>query len=124
MECTQIGYVETPYESRNDAPRQGAFGETPGTIHVASEYRDGLQGFEPDRDVTVVWFANLADRTELVSTKRQRGVFATRSPARPNPICITECRVAAVDVAAGELEVSGVDMVDGSPLLDLKPTIH
>lgn len=123
MECTPIGTIETPFETRDDPPRQGTFEGTPGTIHVAAEYRDGLTGFEAGHDVVVVWFADQAERDELISTKRDRGVFATRSPARPNPICITDCYVESVDRETGVLSVRGVDMVDGSPLLDLKPPV-
>jgi len=123
MECTEIGYVETPFSTPDEAPRQGTFESTPGTIHVAEPYRDGLTDFEAGHDVVVVWFADQADRSELVSTKRGRGVFATRSPARPNPICLTRCHVDSVDRHTGEVSVTGVDMVDGSPLLDLKPPV-
>jgi tRNA (Thr-GGU) A37 N-methylase len=47
-------------------------------------------------------------------------VFSTRSPARPNPICVTECELVAVDADDGTLAVRGVDMLDGSPVLDVK----
>lgn len=123
MECNAIGYIQTSFATPDDAPRQGSFDDAPGTIHVYEAYRDGLQDFEAGHDVVVVWFADRADRTELVSRKRGRGVFATRSPARPNPICLTECFVESVDQDAGVLEVTGVDMADGSPLLDLKPPV-
>lgn len=124
MECTPIGHIETPFENRDDAPRQGMFAGMRGTIQVDEAFRAGLTDFEAGHDVVVVWWADQADREELVSKKRERGVFATRSPARPNPICITTCYVASVDRESGTLEVTGVDMVDGSPLLDLKPPIE
>lgn len=123
MECSRIGHIETPFETPDDAPRQGAFDGMRGIIHVDEAYREGLRGFETGIDVVVVWWADQADRDILFSERRGRGIFTTRSPARPNPICITECYVSDVDEAAGTLEVTGVDMVDGSPLLDLKPTL-
>lgn len=123
MECTPIGHVETPFESPDDAPRQGSRGDAPGTIYVDEPYRRGLAGFEPGGVVVVVWFADRADRDLLFAEKRGRGVFSTRSPARPNPICLTECHVESVDESTGVLHVTGVDMADGSPLLDLKPVI-
>lgn len=123
MECVQIGHIETPFETPEDAPRQGQFHGMRGTVHVDEAYLDGLTDFEAGHDVVVVWFADQADRSELVSTKRGRGVFATRSPARPNPVCITRCHVDAVDREAGVVEVVGVDMTDGSPLIDLKPPV-
>jgi tRNA (Thr-GGU) A37 N-methylase len=66
--------------------------------------------------VVVVWFANRADRSVL--RVRDRGVFSTRSPARPNPVCLTTCRIQAID--GRRIRVRGVDMADGSPVVDLK----
>ena len=124
MECSPIGHIETPFETPDDAPRQGVFDGMRGTIRVDEAYREGLQGFETGTNVVVVWWADQADRDVLFSQKRGRGIFTTRSPARPNPICITQCYVSDVDEEAGTLEVTGVDMADGTPLLDLKPPLE
>lgn len=124
MECRPIGHIETPFDTPDDAPRQGVFDGMRGTVHVDEAYREGLRGFETGTEVVVVWWADQADRSVLSSESRGRGVFSTRSPVRPNPICITECYVSDVDEQTGAMEVTGVDMADGTPLLDLKSTLE
>ncbi|CQH56020.1 UPF0066 family protein [Halobacterium hubeiense] len=120
MDCERIGRVETPYASREDAPRQGFLGDATGTVHVAEQYRAALTGLDTGHTIDVVWWADDADRSVLRVRGGNRGVFTTRSPARPNPVCVTTCDVLAVDSEAGTLDVAGVDMVDGSPVVDLK----
>jgi tRNA-Thr(GGU) m(6)t(6)A37 methyltransferase TsaA len=123
MDLTRIGVVETPFETPGDAPRQGVLSDAVGLVRVDPPYREGLSGFDGDR-VVVVWWADRADRSVLtLSRDSDRGVFTTRSPARPNPICVTECDVESVDPAAGLLRVRGVDMADGSPVVDLKAPV-
>ena len=119
--CDPIGTARTPFETSDDAPRQGFLDDTEGTIELEPAYARGLSGLAPDEDVLVVWFADRADRSVLTLDRDGRGVFATRSPARPNPICLTTCGVLSVGDAS--LEVRGVDMLDGSPVLDLKRPI-
>lgn len=115
--------MRTPFESREQAPRQGRRGDAQGVLEVAPEYADGLAGIEPGDELVVVWYADRADRSVLrVDRRGSRGVFASRSPDRPTPICLTTCRVLAVDGA--ELRLSGVDMLDGTPVLDLKPPLR
>jgi tRNA-Thr(GGU) m(6)t(6)A37 methyltransferase TsaA len=120
MQVGPIGYAETPFETTEDAPRQG--GETPraANIHLNERFRAGLDDIDHGERVVVVWWADDADREVLRVDDGDRGVFDTRSPARPNPICITECELVAVDTDEGTLAVRGVDMKDGSPVLDLK----
>lgn len=123
MECESIGHVETSFESTGEAPRQGFLEDASGTVHVDEHYRSGLTGFAPGDTLLVVWWADRADRSVLRVRDGERGVFTTRSPARPNPICLTACELVAVDEGAGTLDVDGVDMADGSPVLDLKRTL-
>jgi tRNA-Thr(GGU) m(6)t(6)A37 methyltransferase TsaA len=120
MECTPIGTVHTPFETTRDAPRQGFRDEAEGVVDVDPAYREGLVGFDGD-SVVVVWWADRADRDVLLLDRTpDRGVFTSRSPARPNPVCLTECAVQSVDPDAGRLHLRGVDMADGSPVIDLK----
>jgi tRNA-Thr(GGU) m(6)t(6)A37 methyltransferase TsaA len=123
MDCEPIGHVATPFDATGDAPRQGFLENQSGTVHVDEAYRRGLTGFAPGDSVLVVWWADRADRSVLRVRDGDRGVFTTRSPARPNPICLTECELLAIDEDAGTLDVEGVDMADGSPVLDLKRTL-
>lgn len=116
-----IGVVRSPFATTSDAPRQGFLGDHDGTIDLADEYADGLSGIEPGDRVVVVWYADETDR--VVQLSDGRGVFGTRAPARPNPVCVTTVEVRAVDVAEATLHVRGLDMRDGTPVLDLKRTL-
>lgn len=118
-----IGTVQTPIQTTQEAPSQGRKADIPGTISVNDEYEPGLQGIEVGDEIVVVWYADEADRDLLVLDKVPgRGVFNSRSPARPNPIVITTCTVTGID--GTDIEIRGVDMLDGSPVLDLKATLH
>jgi len=120
MECEPIGRAETPFAAPDDAPRQGFLGDATGTVHVNDPYRDGLTGLAAGHTVDVVWWADDADRSVLRVRGGNRGVFTTRSPSRPNPVCVTTCEVLDADPKTGVVAVDGVDMVDGSPVVDLK----
>lgn len=123
MRCSPIGVVRTPFETEAEAPRQGLHRDAEGRVEVAPTYRAGLAGLDPGRSLVVVWFADRADHGTLsLDRDGPRGVFTTRSQDRPNPVCLTECTVVGVD--DGSVRVRGVDMVDGSPVLDLKPPVH
>lgn len=119
VELEPIGTIHTPIESTSDAPRQGMNESIEGTIELYDEYVAGLDGYEPGEKTVVLWFAADADRSLLTLDRRNdTGVFHSRSPARPNPIAITTVEVRSID--GGTVAVTGVDMLDGSPLLDLK----
>ena len=123
MECVPIGTVDTPYDTTEEIPRQGFHEDAPGTIVLDQDYAAGLVGFQPEDRVIVLWVAHMADRSVIEFPERDggRGVFTTRSPARPNPVGVTRCVVTGVD--GHRLSVRGVDMISGSPVLDLKPPL-
>lgn len=119
MNCDPIGHVETPFESRSEAPRQGLRADVEGVAVVDPAYEAGLEGIEPGDTLDLVWWADEADRDTLVV--RRGGVFGTRSPDRPVPICVTT--VTVLDVGGCRIRVEGVDMLDGTPLLDVKASL-
>lgn len=98
-------------------------------IVVSKEYARGLTGIEGFSHVQVVWFADKApswqkDMLVMPSPYEDApamGVFATRSPLRPNGICISSAQVTSVDVENGIVELSWIDAEDGTPVLDIKP---
>lgn len=119
IELEPIGSVHTPLSTTQEAPSQGLKADIEGTITIDPAYEAGLQGLEPGDEIVVVWYADEADRSLLVLDKVPgRGVFNSRSPARPNPIVITTCTVTGI--TGTQIGVRGVDMLDGSPVLDLK----
>ena len=124
--CRPIGFVRSSFKEKADAPRQGILAEdVTATIELGPEYQDALDdlsGFE--RIWVLFWF----DRAEGWKPKVQpprsdekRGLFATRSPHRPNPIGMTAVRLDRVDGLT--LHIRDHDLIDGTPVLDVKPYI-
>jgi tRNA-Thr(GGU) m(6)t(6)A37 methyltransferase TsaA len=116
-----VGIAYTPYDAPSDAPHQGFADDAEAEIQIFDEYADALGGIENTIRITVVYWANLADRTEIVSGDGI-GAFARRSPNRPNPLSICACTLLEVDSAT--LRVRGLDAVDGSKVLDIKPALQ
>lgn len=116
-----IGTVETPFQSLSEAPSQGFLEQHRGTIKLRPRLSHALEGLTAGQLVDVVWYANGADRS-LLRLEETKGVFASRSQDRPNPIAITRCRIVAIE--GNEIEIEGVDMIDGTPIVDIKPTFN
>jgi tRNA-Thr(GGU) m(6)t(6)A37 methyltransferase TsaA len=122
-----IGHVHSPYKSAQEVPKGlGAKHDAEGILEILPQFEPGLTDIEGFSHLIVLWlFDRLTeeDRLELMGTppadNRPHGVFATRSPRRPNPIGFTVVELLRRD--ARNLYVRGVDMLDGTPLLDLKP---
>jgi tRNA (adenine37-N6)-methyltransferase len=122
-----IGYVRSPYKSAQEVPKGlGAKHDAEGILEILPQFEPGLADIEGFSHLIVLWlFDRLSekDRLELIGTppadNRPHGVFATRSPRRPNPIGFTVVELLRRD--GRKLYVRGIDMLDGTPLLDLKP---
>jgi tRNA-Thr(GGU) m(6)t(6)A37 methyltransferase TsaA len=119
-----IGIVRSPYTSTHQIPKgPGATHDAEGTIELNPELEAGLMDVEGFSHLYVLWVFDRAEGCDLVCQPpiddRPHGVFATRSPRRPNPIGLTVVRLLRREGA--RLFVSGVDMLDRTPVLDLKP---
>ena len=119
-----IGFVSSPYKSASEIPKGlGAKHEADGVLKILPEFETGLTDIEGFSHLIVLWEFDRADRFELLGTppsdNRPHGVFATRSPRRPNPIGLTTVELRRREGI--ELHVRGVDMLDGTPILDIKP---
>ena len=123
MTLCPIGYVRSPYKVPKDAPRQGRLSDTVSEIVIDEKYLPGLRDLATKKHVIVLSWFDRADRSTLVATppgsSTDHGVFATRSPSRPNPIGI--CVVDLIRLEDPVLTVRGLDSLDGTPVLDLKP---
>ena len=126
-EIQPIGIIHSPYYSIEDMPIQpkGA-SEVEGHIIVDEKYIVGLQDIEGFSHIYLLYSFHEAKRTELLITpfldKQTRGVFATRSPLRPNHIGISIVQLKRVE--GNKIFIEGIDILDGTPLLDIKPYIE
>jgi len=119
-----IGHVQSPYRNTKDVPKGlGAQHQAIGTLEILPQFQEGLVDIEGFSHLIVLWVFDQSEGYELIgkppSDDRPHGVFATRSPRRPNPIGLTIVELLGRE--GGKLRVSGVDMLDGTPILDLKP---
>jgi tRNA (adenine37-N6)-methyltransferase len=119
-----IGSVRSPYTDTKQIPKGiGAKHDAEGTLEILAEYEPGLADIDGFSHLFVVWVFDRAEGYDLVSTPpsddRPHGLFATRSPRRPNPIGLTVVELVRRDGPV--LHVRGVDMLDGTPILDIKP---
>lgn len=120
-----IGVARTPFKTREECPPCGWDAGTVSTIQLKVEYQDGLLGVTPQMRICVLWHCHLARRDVLQQPSGERhsqlGVFAMRSPERPNPIGFSFAEVLAVEGA--NVHVRGLECVDGTPVLDIKCVI-
>ena len=119
-----IGYVRSPYENTREVPRGlGTKHNAEGILEISQELELGLTDIEGFSHLFVIWAFDRSEGFELLGTppsdNRPHGVFATRSPKRPNPIGLTVVELLRRN--GPRLHVRGVDMLDGTPILDIKP---
>jgi tRNA (adenine37-N6)-methyltransferase len=119
-----IGYVRSPYRGTSEIPKGlGAKHEAEGVLELRPELEPGLADIEGFSHLYVIWVFDRSEGSSLVaappSDTRTHGVFATRSPRRPNPIGLTVVELLSRE--GPRLRVRGIDMLDGTPILDLKP---
>lgn len=119
-----IGFVRSPFKDAAAIPKGlGARHEAEGALDILPEFALGLTDIEGYSHLIVLWVIDRADGFELMvappSDSSQHGVFSTRAPRRPNPIGLTVVELLRRESAS--LLVRGVDMLDGTPILDIKP---
>lgn len=119
-----IGHISSPYQSTSDIPKGlGVKHEADGVLNILPEFEPGLTDIEGFSHLIILWEFDRSLGFDLMGAppfdNRRHGVFATRSPRRPNPIGMTI--VELLRRAGTELHVRGVDMLDCTPILDIKP---
>lgn len=119
-----IGYVRSPYRDTHEIPKGlGVKHEAEGVLEIGAEFEPGLKDIEGFSHLFVIWAFDRSQGFNLVGTppsdNRPHGVFATRSPRRPNPIGLTVVELLSREGPA--LRVRGIDMLEGTPILDIKP---
>jgi tRNA-Thr(GGU) m(6)t(6)A37 methyltransferase TsaA len=119
-----IGYIRSPYKESKEIPKGlGAQHTAEGMLEVLPGFAEGLKDIDGFSHLLVIWIFHKSEGFELVgippSDHTPHGVFATRSPRRPNPIGISTVELLRHEGAF--LHLRGVDMLDGTPVLDIKP---
>ena len=126
-EITPVGRVESPLTERAQAPRQGDEGAPPAWLVFEPEVEEAVRDIRPGTEVLVLTWLDRARRDVLVTRPRDdprnplTGVFSTRSPDRPNPIGLHRVPVIAVDGL--RVQVGGLEALDGTPVIDVKPVL-
>lgn len=123
-----IGSITSPWKLREDCPKNmNAAREKGGgaTLQIDAPYRAGLAGLAGFSHVVILSWFEQAPRNLIVQKPRHasdaKGVFALRSPARPNPIGLHIAAIVSIDIEAGRIELDAIDAIDGTPVIDVKP---
>jgi len=121
-----IGFIRSPIKEKEGAPIQSSRSTIEATVEVFTEYSPGLEGIEGFSHIYLFYHLHRAEQTGSLLVKpflddQTHGVFSTRHPCRPNPIGFSVVRL--IGRENNRLFICGADMVDGTPLLDIKPYI-
>jgi tRNA-Thr(GGU) m(6)t(6)A37 methyltransferase TsaA len=123
-----IGRVVSPWTKREDCPKNmRAARETgkPATVLIDAPYRSGLRGLQGASHVIVLTWLHHSPRNLIVQKPRHaadaKGVFALRSPVRPNPVGLHVAKLLSLDMGDGALRLEAIDALDGTPVIDIKP---
>lgn len=121
-----IGIIHTPFTRKEETPIQSSRSAAEGRVLVFPEYSAGLEGIEGFSHLILLYLwhqapAQVALRVKPFLGERETGLFATRYPCRPNPIGLSVVHL--LERRGNELDIRGADMLDGSPLLDIKPYV-
>jgi tRNA-Thr(GGU) m(6)t(6)A37 methyltransferase TsaA len=118
-----IGRIRTPWHRRDECPKNARESDMVCTIELDPRWQAGLKGLETATHVIALYWMDQARRDLMLQAPRhydeQRGTFALRSPVRPNPIALSVAKL--VGIKGSTLSVIGIDCLDNTPLLDIKP---
>ena len=121
----QVGIIESPYKTRKECPKWGGEENKQGIIKIDPKYKDCLLKIEETKYIQVITWFHMANREQQqchprgIPTNPLTGVFATRSPDRPNPLALSLVKIIKVDGC--DIYVEGLDVIDGTPVIDIKP---
>ncbi len=125
LTCKSIGQIRTPYQTMDECPRNVEVDSLPCKIVLNNDLEDGLFGLAAGDQILVLYWMDKAAFTKLRLPSRKtgelRGVFALRTPQRPNPIGAAV--VTITKISNNEITVAGLDCLDNTPLLDIKPAM-
>ncbi|MDX8479438.1 tRNA (N6-threonylcarbamoyladenosine(37)-N6)-methyltransferase TrmO [Mesorhizobium sp. VK24D] len=123
-----IGHIASPWTSREDCPKNMRAARETGrtaTVLIDEPYRPGLQDLGRASHIVILSWLDHAPRNLIVQKPRHaaepKGVFSLRSPARPNPVGLHIAKLVVLDIGAGRIEIDAIDVLDRTPVIDIKP---
>ena len=129
FKISPIGYVRSTLKERSGAPRQSWEDAPHAQLEILSAFVDGLDGIESGQEIWILTWLHEGQRSTLTVRPRQdprnplTGVFATRSPDRPNPIGLHRAKILSI-VDVRWVQVGGLEAIDGTPIVDIKPVLE
>jgi tRNA-Thr(GGU) m(6)t(6)A37 methyltransferase TsaA len=129
FDISPIGYVRSTLKERSGGPRQGWEGAPNARLEILPEFVECLDGIQAGQDIWILTWLHEARRSVLKVHPRGEvlnpltGVFATRSPDRPNPIGLHRTKILSID-EDHSLQVQGLEAIDGTPIIDIKPVLE
>lgn len=124
IKFSPIGYINSPFKRTDEVPRQSIYAvDKTAIIELKQEYKDGLKDLDRFSHIVVLFYFHESKDFDLLTYPHgcieKKGVFASRSPRRPNSIGLSIVKLLKIDEC--RLEIQGIDMLDGTPVLDIKP---
>ncbi len=120
-----IGEIETPYKQLSGCPKNVGIEGAICKVKIYDEYKEGLYGLQKGNKIVILYWLDKSSRTvsiaEGFSGKGELGTFARRTPNRPNPIGLATLEI--IGISENEISVTGLDCLDGTKLIDIKPAI-
>jgi tRNA (adenine37-N6)-methyltransferase len=120
-----IGIIKTPFKNIEDMPIQPTASRIQGTVEIYQDYIAGLKNLDGFSHIILIYLFHKSCSSSLevkpFLDNKKRGVFATRAPKRPNPIGVSVVKL--IDIIKNKIKINNVDILDGTPLLDIKPFI-
>jgi tRNA-Thr(GGU) m(6)t(6)A37 methyltransferase TsaA len=125
IQYKSIGIIHSPFKVPKGTPIQAASGKSKGTVEVYPEYTTGLKDLEGFSDIILIYHFHMSKNFSLqvkpYLDEQTRGLFATRAPSRPNPIGISIVKL--IRIVGSKLYIQNLDIIDDTPLLDIKPYV-
>ncbi len=126
FELQPIGIVHSPFKEKNSAPPQVKYSsQTKATIEIFTDYVEGINDLERFENIIVLSYLHRSNGYSLMTIprtdNRERGLFSTRSPHRPNPIALSVTKL--LEINNNVLYIQGIDLIDETPVIDIKPYI-
>lgn len=123
-----VGRIGSPWRERADCPKNmnaARASRLGATVEIAAPFRPGLRGLAGYSHIAILTWLDRSPRHLIVQSPRHsdtpRGVFSLRSPLRPNPVGLHVVRVVKLDIEAGRIEIDAIDVLDATPVIDVKP---